>query len=424
MKIDTIQKIKVYAETRPGGRPENQDTCAFEDTPLGFLITVCDGMGGGPAGKLASVTAANSIIEYICGLDSGTSKHDAIVGAIRQADHDIIKAMEDDPSTQGMGTTVTILLIDSYSAVCAHIGDSRIYQLRRGKKKYRTFDHSLVFEWVKDGDMTEEEARISDKSNVITKALGVRKRPLDDNGDTIEIDVETTELAYEPGDRFVLCTDGIWGMFPENKIIEMAGKTPNIAGAIDKIIVSVDDEGFSQGGKHDNLTLAIVETKTTSKFKEKMSYKTRRLIMVLSCILCLSLIANVYLLLRGSSNQVTPTGEMQITPVETHIIDSLNEKIKKFEDQNKKSTANDSLKMSKKDKHNTVQSKINEGKLSGDKGKSEDKESENKGKTVNSSESSKQESNSGEQKTNSSKNATPNTPENAISKSEKKTLIK
>ena len=163
-----------FAESRIGGRPENQDSYGFKDTELGFLVTVCDGMGGGPGGKTASSIAVNEIITGIEEASKDEEVANIIIKAIRRANMAILEAGNQTPELQGMGSTATVLLLSEKSAFLAHAGDSRIYQIRGGKKVFRTFDHSVVFDLVKQKVITEEQARLSAQSNVITRALGVK----------------------------------------------------------------------------------------------------------------------------------------------------------------------------------------------------------------------------------------------------------
>ena len=277
-----------YADSRQGGRAENQDSCAWGDTPFGFLVTVCDGMGGGPSGKMASMIAVTKILEYVKEADTdGADRKTVLTEAIFSANDAILAEEEADPSKKGMGTTVTALLINDYSAIIAHVGDSRVYQFRRKAKCFRTDDHSLVFEQVRNGELkNEEEARLSPDSNIILRALGISKN----------VQPEVVERAYEKGDRFMLCSDGIWGMFPEKKIISIAAGTASLPGAVESLVVKVDEEGFAEGGGHDNLTVALVETKNNSIVKEKMSTKQIRTFLILGVVCLASIILNVVLL--------------------------------------------------------------------------------------------------------------------------------
>lgn len=283
MQITTLTPFVGFVDSRLGGRAENQDTCGYVDTPFGLLMVICDGMGGGPSGKYASSIVVDVIIQIVRNHDKSVSRSDILQNAIKIANHSLLQKIQEKPALKGMGTTVTALLINEFSAIIAHAGDSRIYQFRRGNKIYRTFDHSMVFELVKSGTLSEEQARMSAQSNIITRALGTGK----------DIVAEINELSYEKGDRFMLCTDGIWNVLQEKELIKIAAETKSPGGAVESLVICVDEQGFSNGGQHDNLTVALIETTKNSILKEKMSAKIRKLLFVLTTLCCLSIIGNV-----------------------------------------------------------------------------------------------------------------------------------
>lgn len=283
-----------FAESRIGGRAENQDSFGWADTPFGFLVTVCDGMGGGPGGKTASSIAVKEIIAGVQEADPQEKLSNILIKAIRRANMAIISVGNEQPVLQGMGSTCTVLLINSQSANIAYVGDSRVYQLRGRQKIFRTFDHSMVFDLVKQKVITEEQARLSAQSNVITRALGIKP----------DVEVEITERPYERGDRFLLCTDGIHGAVEEKKLIRMASNRKIVLGnVVDEIATEIDDIGRNGGGGHDNLTLAVIETKLNSILKEKMSKKIKQLMLAISTFCIISVAINVYLAIRIENNQ-------------------------------------------------------------------------------------------------------------------------
>lgn len=276
--------LTAFAESRIGGRKENQDSYGWKQTPLGYLVTVCDGMGGGPGGKTASMIAVREIIAGVEEAGKDEEVANIIIKAIRRANMAIIEAGNEQPALRGMGSTATLLLLSEESAFIAHVGDSRVYQVRGHKKVLRTFDHSMVFEMVEQGIITEEQARLSAQSNIITRALGIKP----------DVEVDVQEVAYEKGDRFMLCTDGIHGTMPEGELLKMLTNRSGKLGAItDDIATFVDNLGRSSGGGHDNLTLAIVETKTNSKLKSKMSKQAKFTIMGLAALVVVSVALNI-----------------------------------------------------------------------------------------------------------------------------------
>lgn len=274
-----------FAESRIGGRPENQDSYGFKETKLGFLLTVCDGMGGGPGGKTASTIAVTEIIAGVEESNEDEEVANILIKAVRRANMAILEAGNQNPPLQGMGSTATVLLLSEKSAYIAYVGDSRVYQIRGGKKAFRTFDHSMVFELVKQKVITEEQARLSAQSNVITRALGMKP----------DLEVDVLERSYDKGDRFVLCSDGIHGSMPEKELLKLiANRRSSLGAVVDDIATYVDNLGRSNGGHHDNLTLAIIETKINSKLKEKMSRLAKNLILALSILCVVSVALNFY----------------------------------------------------------------------------------------------------------------------------------
>ncbi|MBQ5900213.1 MAG: serine/threonine-protein phosphatase [Alistipes sp.] len=305
--IKTQYDLNVYAESRIGGRKENQDSFGAADTPYGFLAVVCDGMGGGPAGKLASTIAVEAIIAYIKNVEIHKEAQspgvvDATNGVVSEfaettydvkdaSEHNGYVAQNDEKDSQiqdnsdiktivrdairfankaiigrgleyeeliGMGSTCVLVFVDEDCATIAHVGDSRVYQFRGSKKVFRTFDHSMVFDLVKQKIITEEQARLSAQSNVITKCLGAN----------LALEPEIAQVAYRRGDRFMLTTDGIHGVVPETELISMAtNRSASLGQVVDEIATHIDGCGRVAGGGHDNLTIMMVETQSNSKMK-------------------------------------------------------------------------------------------------------------------------------------------------------------
>lgn len=283
--------ISGFWDSRQGGRAENQDQCAVIDTPLGFLALVCDGMGGGPSGSLASDTAVRKIYEFLTTPHEKKDRRETLKEAIEYANDALVNMGNENPQLKGMGTTVAAILINDYSAIVAHVGDSRVYQFRHGYKIFRTADHSMVADMVRNGILTEEQARLSSQSNIITKALGGQLKDL----------AEVSELAYESGDRFLLCSDGIWGMLPEKELIRSTAKQSALSKAVDNTIDTIDALGRDSGNTHDNMTIVMLEMKKDSKLKEKMSKKTIRILMIMAALCLLSIIVNVILVNKLSA---------------------------------------------------------------------------------------------------------------------------
>ena len=273
-----------FVDSRIGGRQENQDCAGVRDTAIGLLVVVCDGMGGMQGGQIASTTAVTTIMSFFENIDKQADPAMTLVKAINEANAQIIAKGQEDPNLRGMGTTVTALLKTPKSAIVAHVGDSRIYQFRGGKKVFRTFDHSMVFEMVKKKVLTEEQARLSAQSNVILKALGVKP----------EVEVECHEIPYLKGDRFVLCSDGFWGAMPEEDFIALVTKKANANQVLTTTANKVEAIGKEKGGDYDNLTAAIVEIESNSKMQVKMNTLAKTIIGLLAVLLIASVGLNAY----------------------------------------------------------------------------------------------------------------------------------
>ena len=181
---------------------------------------------------------------------------------------------------------------------------------------FRTVDHSMVFEMVKQGVITEEQARLSSQSNVITRALGIKP----------DLEVEVHEVPYIKGDRFALCSDGIHGELSEKELVKLFGNRKRTLGStVDDIATLVDNTGRSNGGGHDNLTLAMVEMNTNSKLKTKMT-KQAKLTMVLLAVVCAVSIAFNISQAVGKSSPDTAClqDSVEAKDKKIHELDSIN----------------------------------------------------------------------------------------------------
>lgn len=278
-----ILPLKCAVSSLIGGRPENQDDLGWVDTPLGFLLVVCDGMGGGPGGKTASYLAKTAFMQTMYGCPSQANPRETLRMAVARAEEALEQKMTEMPSLRGMGSTLVAILVSAASAYIVHLGDSRCYRLHGSKILFRTKDHSLVGELVQSKALTEEQARVSPQSNVITRGLGSTSNHVS------EID----EVPYRKGDRFVLCTDGVWGIMPQTELLQRLGVMADVANIVDNLQAEVDRRGASEGGgHHDNHTLAILEMNTDSILKDKMSKQFIILLASVGGLLLISLIFN------------------------------------------------------------------------------------------------------------------------------------
>ena len=166
--------------------------------------------------------------------------------------------MQQDQRLAGMGTTFVALLVNAEAAYVAHAGDSRCYRLQGGRIMFRTADHSLVGELVRSKALTEEQARTSPQANLITRGLGSV------NNSQPDVDV----VPYRAGNRFVLCTDGVWGMMNQVELVGKFRALRNLQTDVPRLCDEIDRLGFRQGGRHDNHTLIVVDVEANSQLKD------------------------------------------------------------------------------------------------------------------------------------------------------------
>ena len=278
-------------DSRQGGRDENQDSCGYKETPFGFLVVVCDGMGGGPAGANASILAVQSIIQEVDKAAQAQTPSVVLKNAIIATNVLLRRTIKEHRELMGMGTTCVAALFSTNKVTVAHVGDSRLYQFRNGKQLFKTADHSVVGEMVRRGEITEEDARRAENSNVITRSLGI--------SDTLE--VEMNILSIIPKDRIVLCTDGVWGMLNEKELTESICQKERVEIIVPNLLDRIELLGNNEpNSSYDNLSLGIIQI-NKSKHKHRVYFSLFLYLMVF--ILILSISANVYFFIK--SNQGT-----------------------------------------------------------------------------------------------------------------------
>lgn len=298
-----------------GGRTENQDDFGCIETPLGFLIVVCDGMGGGPGGKTASYLVKTAVFETFSKCSSLASPFDVIKLAVDCANETLGEHVKKIPELEGMGSTLVLLLIGEKSAFVAHLGDSRCYQLRENKLVFRTKDHSVVGELVRNGALSEEQARTSPQSNIITRGLG----------STTNHVAEIVELPYQKGDRFVLCTDGVWGIMPHEDLMMRLTNRQSIGEIVRSLNEEIDQIGASQGNHHDNHTLIVLEMKNNSLLVSPLSSKVKALLCIGLGGLIISVIFNIVCFINYGINPQLKTLQFKNDSLKsrTVILDSI-----------------------------------------------------------------------------------------------------
>lgn len=231
--------VEAFALTHPGRkRTTNQDAIGFKLTDRGGIFVVADGMGGHRTGELASKLAVKNILEVT---EKDAPSPTLLLEAFEEA-NDAIYMAGQRPESRGMGTTTTALALDLPYALIAHVGDSRAYLLRDGVLSQLTQDHSWVAERLRQGLLTPAEARNHRWRNVITNALGSFP----------EARVDLIGLRVRPGDRFLICSDGLSGVLEDAVLQEVLESLPPDAAA--ERLVKLANEW----GGPDNISVIVV----------------------------------------------------------------------------------------------------------------------------------------------------------------------
>lgn len=195
--------ISVSYYTAQGGRAVNQDAVSLLENGRTTLAIVADGLGGHEAGEVASKQAVSTINNM---LQATKPSENAIVDAITQANHDIYALQN---PAKKMRTTVAALWISSGLAIAANVGDTRIYQFRDGRIIYQSVDHSVAQMAVLVGELHPDDIRKSLDKNKLIRVLGDATPPK----------VDSQVLSVQSGDRFLICSDGFWGVVTEHEML-------------------------------------------------------------------------------------------------------------------------------------------------------------------------------------------------------------
>jgi serine/threonine protein phosphatase PrpC len=229
---------RVAAVTDPGRtRRHNEDAYVIEPP----LFAIADGMGGAQAGEVASRLATAALKEG--GANGGGERR--IADLIQEANRRVYDRSSSDPNTSGMGTTITVALVEDDQVAFGHVGDSRAYLIRDAQMEQLTEDHSLVNELLKTGKLSREEAETHPQRSVITRALGTDP----------DVDVDTFSVRAETGDLFLLCSDGLTDMVSEDSILDVVERNrSDIEGALRALV-----KAANRGGGQDNITVVAFE---------------------------------------------------------------------------------------------------------------------------------------------------------------------
>jgi PPM family protein phosphatase len=235
----TLRIGQSHVKTDPGRkRHHNEDSYVFQPP----LFAIADGMGGARAGEVASALAAGALNESF--VNSGGRQ--LVVQLIQEANRRVHQRASTDAETSGMGTTMTVAVVEDDDTVTfGHVGDSRAYLLRDGELEQLTDDHSLVAELVRRGELSAEAAEVHPQRSVITRALGT-----DPN-----VDVDAFVVDAEAGDLFLMCSDGLSDMVDGLEIEAIMREHRSDLEAAARALVNA----ANRAGGDDNITAILFE---------------------------------------------------------------------------------------------------------------------------------------------------------------------
>ena len=221
-------------------RDQNEDSVAPEvDGSSGgpIVVAVADGMGGAAAGEVASRLAIDAAV-------AGPPADVDTARRILDANRAVLDAVLKDPSRAGMGTTMTLGVFDGEGSLhLGHVGDSRAYLLRNDELERLTTDHTYVMELVARGQLSVEDAASHPRRNLITRVVGME-----------DITVDESKVQLEPGDRVLLCSDGLTDMVPDDEIGRILRTEESVPGAAWALV-----EAANAAGGVDNTTVALID---------------------------------------------------------------------------------------------------------------------------------------------------------------------
>lgn len=239
--------LKVGSLTDVGRVREINQDCLTADPERGLFV-VADGMGGHLAGEKASMSA----VETIGALLTSEALDAALAGdleallqdVIQAANRIIVQASMQDASMRGMGTTATLAVTTETGVYLGHIGDSRAYLLTPDAIEQVTEDHSVVAQLLRARAITPQEAQRHPYRNVITKCLGMQ----------MEVEADTRLISWNPGDRLLLCSDGLSGLVLDEEMLAVVNECSDPQEACERLVAMANERGG-----FDNITVILLQ---------------------------------------------------------------------------------------------------------------------------------------------------------------------
>ena len=235
--------MKVGYLSDPGKhRPSNEDSL-YVDKDIGLFI-VADGMGGHNAGDVASKLAVEATAQFVQkGLRAGKQVEEVFRDAFASANKSIFDKSLNNPAWEEMGTTLLMAFTIDEQVIIGHVGDSRAYLISKGKIEQFTEDDTFIFEWLKEGLITREQARSHHARHGLTEVLGV----------TDEVEVHVATWPWKRNACLLLCSDGLTDMIEDEEILAIVESASDPQQACNKLVTAANREGGE-----DNITVILV----------------------------------------------------------------------------------------------------------------------------------------------------------------------
>jgi len=236
--------VDCFALSEPAGAPDGNEDVAIADVEFGMFL-VADGMGGRPGGATASAAAASAFREALRRRPRRRLAPEALRGAVAAANAAVLRLSASRPEFEGMGTTLTAVVLAGRRGKVVHVGDSRAYHYADGQLRQLTRDHTLIAELVARALISEERARRSRLRHLLSRAIGT--------SETVEPDIE--ELNFLPSQWLLLATDGLYGVLGEERI--RATMTANARGGAEGMCRALVEAALDARAR-DNVTAVVV----------------------------------------------------------------------------------------------------------------------------------------------------------------------
>jgi PPM family protein phosphatase len=235
--------IRYYGATHPGNRRENNED-AFTILPDLHAAILADGMGGANCGEVGSAITIRAVSDYLADPEAGLTPAEIAMEAIRHANREVLAAAKLRTECDGMGSTIVLALWTSPEIVLANVGDSRAYLLRAAELSQLSYDQNFANELRMQLGLSEERVRAMPNASILTMAVGTFDHVL----------VRTHVHRLEPGDRILLCSDGLYGPVNHVTITEILNHGGSLQAQVDRLI-----ECANQRGGPDNVTAVLLE---------------------------------------------------------------------------------------------------------------------------------------------------------------------